>query len=405
MTCEAPESRKAPTPEQDRSPSAAHDGISRSEEDTPASPEGRTAGAGSGGRPDGASRSNEEADSETPRDPRQVRVYSGGPFVGPRPRGEEMEDTSGRKQGCVLGEGRLVAGPSTRRAYTTVELKSNFRLLKSLSLTSAMQSNESIACIEQTDGPSIEASAVLLTTEAHATARLLEGLDDDLPGLLRSIPYASSAIVNIAYSNTLLCTSTPTRCVLLATGANRIYASGLAQSRWTRLGAAHGRAVDGGQRARRTGGQSAARLPDLGEGRGLLWLALQLLGTDMWTTGFRRTRPRSPRPSRRTTPLGDTPPRWASAGCRRGRCRVSGRHGDRAARLLEPQHAQRLQGHFRTVRKRPPGRTAPRHPHGIPRHRTNGGSYGRPVGVTLGPDGSLLVADDVGDVIWRVTGA
>jgi glucose/arabinose dehydrogenase len=32
-------------------------------------------------------------------------------------------------------------------------------------------------------------------------------------------------------------------------------------------------------------------------------------------------------------------------------------------------------------------------------------SYGRPVGVTLGPDGSLLVADDVGDCIWRVTGA
>ena len=33
-------------------------------------------------------------------------------------------------------------------------------------------------------------------------------------------------------------------------------------------------------------------------------------------------------------------------------------------------------------------------------------SYGRPVGVTIRPDGrSLLVADDVGDVIWRVTGA
>ena len=31
-------------------------------------------------------------------------------------------------------------------------------------------------------------------------------------------------------------------------------------------------------------------------------------------------------------------------------------------------------------------------------------SYGRPVGVALGADGSLLVADDVGDVIWRVTG-
>ncbi|MDE3175121.1 MAG: sorbosone dehydrogenase family protein [Pseudomonadota bacterium] len=32
-------------------------------------------------------------------------------------------------------------------------------------------------------------------------------------------------------------------------------------------------------------------------------------------------------------------------------------------------------------------------------------SHGRPVGVALGPDGSLLVADDVGDVVWRVTGA
>jgi len=32
-------------------------------------------------------------------------------------------------------------------------------------------------------------------------------------------------------------------------------------------------------------------------------------------------------------------------------------------------------------------------------------SYGRPVGVTIGPNGSVLMADDVGDVIWRVTGA
>ena len=31
-------------------------------------------------------------------------------------------------------------------------------------------------------------------------------------------------------------------------------------------------------------------------------------------------------------------------------------------------------------------------------------SYGRPVGVAIGPDGALLVADDVGDAIWRVTG-
>jgi glucose/arabinose dehydrogenase len=30
-------------------------------------------------------------------------------------------------------------------------------------------------------------------------------------------------------------------------------------------------------------------------------------------------------------------------------------------------------------------------------------SYGRPVGVAIGPDRSLLVADDVGNAIWRVT--
>ena len=32
-------------------------------------------------------------------------------------------------------------------------------------------------------------------------------------------------------------------------------------------------------------------------------------------------------------------------------------------------------------------------------------SYGRPVGVAVAKDGSVLMCDDVGDVIWRVTGA
>jgi glucose/arabinose dehydrogenase len=32
-------------------------------------------------------------------------------------------------------------------------------------------------------------------------------------------------------------------------------------------------------------------------------------------------------------------------------------------------------------------------------------SYGRPVGVALAPGGGILVADDVGNVIWRVTGS
>ena len=34
-----------------------------------------------------------------------------------------------------------------------------------------------------------------------------------------------------------------------------------------------------------------------------------------------------------------------------------------------------------------------------------GKGYGRPVGVTFDRKGALLVADDAGDAIWRVTGA
>ena len=30
-------------------------------------------------------------------------------------------------------------------------------------------------------------------------------------------------------------------------------------------------------------------------------------------------------------------------------------------------------------------------------------AYGRPVGVTVSPDGSLLVADDSGGKVWRVS--
>jgi glucose/arabinose dehydrogenase len=37
--------------------------------------------------------------------------------------------------------------------------------------------------------------------------------------------------------------------------------------------------------------------------------------------------------------------------------------------------------------------------------KPNGDAMGRPVGVAIGGDGSLLVADDVGNTIWRVTRA
>jgi glucose/arabinose dehydrogenase len=34
-----------------------------------------------------------------------------------------------------------------------------------------------------------------------------------------------------------------------------------------------------------------------------------------------------------------------------------------------------------------------------------GNAFGRPVGVAIGKQGALLVADDVGNVVWRVSGA
>ncbi len=81
---------------------------------------------------------------------------------------------------------------------------------------------------------------------------------------------------------------------------------------------------------------------------------------------------------------------------------LSGRHGDRPARLL---NRSTLSGYAVVFVPFENGR-----PSGPPRDILTGFlapdekvSYGRPVGVTLGPDGSLLVADDVGNVIWRVT--
>jgi protoporphyrinogen/coproporphyrinogen III oxidase len=53
--------------------------------------------------------------------------------------------------------------------------------------------------VELLDGPPIEADAVILTTEAHAAARLIDAQDPGLALQLRAIPYASSIIVNVAY--------------------------------------------------------------------------------------------------------------------------------------------------------------------------------------------------------------
>ena len=169
------------------------------------------------------------------------------------------------------------------------------------------------------------------------------------------------------------------------------------------VGAAHRRAVDGGQRARRPGRRDAARLPDLGARRRLLRLALLLLGPD-----GRRPRAAGPGHGREGHHAGLRAGRahrslglcWLPAGTLPGfpDGMAIGQHGS--------WNRSTLSGYRVVFVPFANGRPA-----GPPRDILTGflapderESYGRPVGVTLGPDGSLLVADDVGDVIWRVTG-
>jgi glucose/arabinose dehydrogenase len=41
---------------------------------------------------------------------------------------------------------------------------------------------------------------------------------------------------------------------------------------------------------------------------------------------------------------------------------------------------------------------------GFLRDEGSGRTYGRPVGVAIDKSGALLVADDTGNTVWRVTG-
>ncbi len=49
------------------------------------------------------------------------------------------------------------------------------------------------------DGSETDGDAVIIATEAHRAAAMVEGLDPELARMLRAIPYASSATVSLAY--------------------------------------------------------------------------------------------------------------------------------------------------------------------------------------------------------------
>ena len=182
-------------------------------------------------------------------------------------------------------------------------------------------------------------------------------------------------------------------------GRCEIFASGPAQSRRPRVRADDRRAVDRRQRARRARRRDAAGLSDERARRRVLRLALLLLGPHRRRPRAERIRRWSPRRSSRITRSAATPPRSACAGCRPARCPASATAWSSASTARGT--AARLSGYrvvLRAVRERPAERAAARHPLRLPGAGRERHSYGRPVGVALGPDKSLLVADDVGDV-------
>ena len=79
---------------------------------------------------------------------------------------------------------------------------------------------------------------------------------------------------------------------------------------------------------------------------------------------------------------------------------VIGQHGSWNRSTLS-----RLQGGVRAVRERTPVRPRARYPVGLPRARREASPTAGRSASRSAPTASLLVADDVGDVIWRVTGA
>ena len=81
---------------------------------------------------------------------------------------------------------------------------------------------------------------------------------------------------------------------------------------------------------------------------------------------------------------------------------LSRRRVRRRARQLEPRRAERLQGGVRAVRQRQAERQAQDVVTGF--LNGDGQARGRPVGLAVDKSGALLIADDVGNTVWRVTG-
>ena len=181
-----------------------------------------------------------------------------------------------------------------------------------------------------------------------------------------------------------------------------------AQSERPGLGAEQTGALwTGGQRARRDRQRPRARLHDLGAGRRASTAGPTATTASTSTRASSRSGPTwSPRRSCPTTRWARTPPRsaWPSPSARHCRPQFAQRRLRRPARLVEPQAAQRLQGDLRALRRRQAGRRTPIDV--LTGFLDADGNALRPAGRRRPSTGTgaLLVADDVGNAVWRVTG-
>ena len=191
----------------------------------------------------------------------------------------------------------------------------------------------------------------------------------------------------------------------LATGRTRRVRVRAAQSQRPRLAAADRRAVDRRERARRARQRPRARLPDVGAGRRVLRLAVQLL-----RPARRRRGCKPPRPdlvAKAIVPdyaLGShvAPAGTAfstTAGCC-PRATASGAFiGEHGSWNRKPRSGYKVV-FVPFAGGRPAGK-----PQDVLTGFVNaaGEAQGRPVGVAVDGTGALLVADDVGNTVWRVT--
>jgi oxygen-dependent protoporphyrinogen oxidase len=110
--------------------------------------------------------------------------------------GQVARQASGARYGMFVtldeGMGSLTASLSAALPRASVRLKTPVRRI-------LRNEPASPWLVELLNGPPLEADAVILTTEAHAAARLIDAQDTALALQLRAIPYASSIIVNVAY--------------------------------------------------------------------------------------------------------------------------------------------------------------------------------------------------------------